>query len=422
MEVSILAGGRLRDQVTQRFGLRSYQVDADRGFFLNGNHVALHGVNRHQDRAGKGWAISADDESEDFALIEEIGANTIRVAHYQQSSHWYDLADARGMVVWAEVPMVNEVPDTAAYRDNIREQLRELIRQNYNRPSICFWSVGNETREVGETSGRAKVNGVASNRVIAELAQLVHEEDPTRLSTYASHHRGEDARNFHTDVVAFNKYQGWYSGNVEDFAGWADDVHRRFPALRFGLSEYGAGANIHQHEIGGKKPVPTGPWHPEEYQATFHEIWWQAISARPYLWGTYVWNMFDFAADIRSEGGTPGMNDKGLVTYDRKTRKDAFYFYKANWNPTPMVYIAGRRFAERPVGATEIKVYSNAAEVELLVDGRSAGRVKSDNRIFRWRVTLAPGANRIVAQSTGAPMLRDECTLTGVASPVSAAR
>lgn len=417
-EVAVFADGRLRDEVRQRFGLRSIQVDADQGFFLNGAPLNLHGVNRHQDRAGKGWALSAEDEREDFALIEEIGANTIRVAHYPQSSLWYDLADERGLVAWAEIPVVNEVPDTAAYRDNARQQLRELIRQNYNRPAICFWSVGNETREVGETSGRAMVNGVASNRVIADLAELAKEEDPTRYSTYASHHRGEDARNFHTDLTAFNKYQGWYGGTAEEFGKWADDVHRCFPALRFGMSEYGAGANIRQHELGGKKPVPGGPWHPEEYQALFHEIWWQAIRARPYLWGSYVWNMFDFAADFRAEGEAPGMNDKGLVTYDRKIRKDAFYFYKANWNPQPMLHLAGRRYSERPVGSTEIKVYSNAPEVELFVNGTSCGRAQgNDIHVFRWTVNLAPGANRIVAQATAAKSLRDECVITGVAAP-----
>jgi beta-galactosidase len=421
-EVSIVTDGRVRDQVTQRFGLRSFRVDPDQGFFLNGSHVALHGVNRHQDRAGKGWAISPADEREDFAIVEEIGANAIRVAHYPQSSLWYDLADEHGLVVWAEIPVVNEVPDTAAYLDNAREQLRELIRQNYNRPAICFWSVGNETREVGETSGRAQVNGVASNRVIADLAQLAKQEDPTRLSTYASHHRGEDARNFHTDVLGFNKYQGWYGGAADEFARWADDVHQRFPTLRFGMSEYGAGANIRQHELGGKKPVPGGSWHPEEYQALYHEIWWAAIRARPYLWGTYLWNLFDFAADMRTEGEAPGMNDKGLVTYDRAIRKDAFYFYKANWNPAPMIYVAGRRFAERPAGPTEIKVYSNAPEVELFLNGASAGRVVSEDHVFRWQVNLVPGANRVAAQTVAAPALRDECVLTGVSAPISPAR
>jgi beta-galactosidase len=413
-EVSLFSGGRLCDEVRQRFGLRSYRIDPDQGFFLNGTHLGLHGVNRHQDRAGKGWAISAADEREDFALIEEMGANTIRVAHYPQSSLWYDLADERGLVVWAEIPVVNEVPDTGAYLENAREQLHELIRQNYNRPAICFWGVGNETREVGETSSRAQVNGVASNRVIADLAQLAKQEDATRLSTYASHHRGEDARNFHTDVVGFNKYQGWYGGAAEEFAGWADDVHRRFPTLRFGMSEYGAGANIRQHELGGKKPVPGGSWHPEEYQALYHEVWWQALRARPYIWGTFIWNMFDFAADIRAEGEAPGMNDKGLVTYDRRTRKDAFYFYKANWNPAPMLYLAGRRFAARPVGLTEIKVYSNATEVELFVNGAPAGRVRGDSHIFRWQVSLVAGENRIAAQAVGAPTLRDEFVLTGI--------
>lgn len=414
-EVSVLTDGLVRDTRRERFGLRSFHVDPDKGFFLNGAYLDLRGVNRHQDRAGKGWAVSPEDEREDFALIEEMGANTIRVAHYPQSALWYDLADERGLVVWAEIPVVNEVTATALYAENARQQLRELIRQNYNRPAICFWGVGNETREVGETAGRAQVDGVASNRVIADLARLAQEEDATRASTYASHHRSEDARNFHTTVMGFNKYFGWYGGAAEDFGGWADEVHRRFPALRISMSEYGAGANPRQHDLSGKKPVPGGPWHPEEYQAYYHEVHWLAMRTRPYLWGKFIWNMFDFAADIRSEGEAPGMNDKGVVSYDRRTRKDAFYFYKASWNPEPMLYLAGRRFAERPIGPTELKVYANSPEVELFRNGVSCGVVASDTRIFRWQVDLAAGDNRFEARARGTVTLRDECVITGIA-------
>ncbi len=409
--VTVSAGGRVRDAVAQRFGVRSFSLDADKGFFLNGDSLDLHGVNRHQDRAGKGWAISEADEREDFALIREIGASAIRVAHYQQSPLWYDLADENGLVVWAEIPVVNEVLADPRYLENARQQLRELVRQNYNRPAICFWGVGNETREVGETSGRAQINGVESDRVIEELARTARTEDLTRLSVYASHHRAEDRRNFHTEVLAFNKYFGWYNGKPEDFAGWADGVHQRYPALRFGVSEYGAGANPAHHDPSLKKPVPGGPWHPEEYQAYYHEVHWLAMRERPYLWGKFIWNMFDFAADNRSEGEAPGMNDKGLVSYDRRLRKDAFYFYKAAWNPEPLVYIAGRRFVERPAGETEIKVYSNAPRVELFLNGASCGAVASDTGVFRWKITLAAGANHVEARAAG---LRDACTFTGL--------
>ena len=411
-EVTVSVDGRIRDEVRQRFGLRTFRVDPDKGFFLNGAHLDLHGVNRHQDRAGKGWAISAEDEREDFALIEEIGATAIRAAHYPQSALWFDLADERGLVVWAEIPVVNEVLATGRYAANARQQLRELIRQNYNRPAICFWGVGNETREVGETSGQAMVNGVASDRVIAELAQLARAEDPTRLSTYASHHRAEDARNFHTDVLGFNKYFGWYGGTAEDFAAWADGVHRRHPSLRFAMSEYGAGANIRQHDLSGQKPVPDGAWHPEEYQARIHEIHWLAMRARPYVWGKFIWNMFDFAADIRAEGEAPGLNDKGLVTYDRKVRKDAFYWYQANWSAAPVLHLTSRRFTDRPAGPTEIKVYANLPQAELFQNGRSLGTVVGDGtHIFRWPVELAAGPNRLeVRAAHGAATVTDCCT------------
>ncbi|HEY0946740.1 MAG TPA: glycoside hydrolase family 2 TIM barrel-domain containing protein [Opitutaceae bacterium] len=412
-QVTVTTAGGERDETVERFGLRSFSVDPERGFFLNGRPHDLRGVNRHQDRAGKGWAVSEADEREDFALIEELGATAIRVAHYPQSSLWFDLADERGFVLWAEIPVVNEVPADARYADNARQQLRELIRQNYNRPSIAFWGVGNETREVGETSGRAAVNGVESTRLVGELAALARAEDPTRLSTYASHHRPEDARNFHADVLGYNKYIGWYGGRAEDFAAWLDGVHRKFPALRIGMSEYGAGASISQHDATLTRPVPAGPWHPEEYQAHYHEVYWLALRDRPWVWGKFVWNLFDFAVDDRAEGDTPGRNDKGLVTYDRQTRKDAFYWYKANWSAGPVLHLTSKRFTERVAGPAEVKAYSSAREVELWVNGESRGLVAGDEHRFRWNVQLAPGKNQILVRARAADgtELRDECVL-----------
>jgi beta-galactosidase len=245
----------------------------------------------------------------------------------------------------------------------------------------------------------------------------VNAEDPTRLSTYASHHRPEDTKNFHTDVLGFNKYFGWYgAGQAEDIAKWADDVHRRFPTLHFSMSEYGAGANIRQHDLSGKKPTPGGEWHPEEYQAHFHEVQWRALQARDFIWGKFIWNLFDFAADQRSEGAAPGLNDKGLVTYDRKTRKDAFYWYQANWSDAPVLYLAGRRYSPRPVGKTEITVYANAPAVELWLNGRSCGVVASTERVFRWAVELVAGENQVVARvKIGGAERSDAVTLIGAA-------
>lgn len=413
VRVSVLVSGQTKDVVTQPIGLRYFSVDPDKGFFLNGQHLDLHGVCRHQDRAGKGWAIDAADDREDFALIREMGANVIRVAHYPQSELWFDLADENGLIVWAEIPVVNEVAPAPAYADTARQQLRELIRQHYNRPGICFWGVGNETREMGESSGREKPNGPVANALIAELAALARQEDPTRLSVYASHHRSDDTKNFHTDVLGYNKYIGWYGGAAKDFAAWADELHRRFPTLRFSVSEYGAGASIAQHDDGSRKPEPGGGWHPEEYQTYFHETYWRALRERDYVWGKFIWNMFDFAADQRSEGDTSGINDKGLVTYDRKTRKDAFYFYKANWSTEPVLYIASRRFVQRTAKEVEIKVYSTAERVELFINGVSCGTRAGDQRIFRWRTELSKGVNRIEARAQGdTGAMRDECTWT----------
>lgn len=415
--VVVRAAGAGGDAVEQRFGIRAFRIDAERGFLLNGEPLDLHGVSRHQDRAGKGWAISEADEREDFALIRELGASAVRVAHYQQSPLWFDLADESGLLAWAEVPVVNEVPAGARYLDNARQQLRELIRQNYNRPAIICWSVGNETREEGERSGGPiRANGEESGRVIAALAQTAKAEDPTRPSVYASNHPAEDTRNFLTDVTAFNRYFGWYHGRSDEIGPWLDDVHRRYPALRFGISEYGAGANPAQHELPARKPPHAGPWHPEEYQNDYHERHWLALQARPFVWCKFVWNMFDFAVDARREGGTSGLNDKGLVSYDRRLRKDAFYWYQANWSAEPVLHLTSRRYRERPAGRGELKAYSNAPRVELWLDGQPLGVRKSRDRIFRWPVDLPVGEHRVVARAGD---LSDEIVFTCLPPPAA---
>lgn len=380
----VYEGTRLLDVVEQPLGLRFFRVDPDEGFFLNDRPLDLHGVSRHQDRLNKGWAISDADEREDFALIREMGANAIRAAHYQQSQLWYTLADAHGLVVWAEIPFVGTALDRPAFAENAKEQLRELIRQNYNHPAIIFWGVGNETR------------GASADALLAQLAAEVRAEDPTRLSTYASDHSNEDSKNWHTDLIAFNRYFGWYGGSLEDFAAWADRIHKQFPRARVGVSEYGAGASTLQHNPDGARPVPSSRLHPEEYQALFHEAYWNAMRSRRFLWCKFVWNMFDFAADQRSEGDTLGRNDKGLVTYDRKTRKDAFFWYKANWSDEPVLYITDRRYVRRTARTAAVKVYSNADSVELFVNAISQGKRSGDEHIFRWPgVALKEGENRI---------------------------
>jgi beta-galactosidase len=411
VKVSVLVDGRLRDEVTERIGLRFFSVDADKGLFLNGKRFEAHGVSRHQDRAGKGNAISESDDREDFALIKEMGSTAIRVAHYPQSQLWFDLSDEHGMIVWAEIPVVNEVAATEVYAENARLQLRELVRQNFNRPSILFWGVGNEMREVGEGPGRHQMSGPAANALIQVLHALVKEEDPTRLSVYASYHRPEDAKNFHTDVLGYNKYIGWYGNELpKDFAAWLDDVHKRFPQLRLSISEYGAGANILHHDEPQHKPAPGGEWHPEEYQSYFHEVHWKAMREREYLWGKFIWNMFDFGVDERSEGMAPGINDKGIVTFDRKTKKDAFFWYKANWSQEPVLHIASKRHTQRTESKAEVKIYSNAPTVELWLNGVSQGKVSVEDRLFTWKVSLAQGPNKLVARAAY-PFgeLTDEC-------------
>lgn len=399
-EVTLTSEGRLLDRMEQPLGLRFFRIDPDRGFFLNGEHLPLHGVCRHQDRSEIGNALRAEHHDEDAAILLEMGANAVRLAHYPQSDYFYDLMDRAGVIVWAEIPFVGPggygdkgFVDLPAFRENGREQLRELIRQHYNHPSICVWGLFNELKEEGD-------NPV---EYIRELNDLAHREDPTRPTTAASNQEG--ALNYITDAIAWNRYDGWYGGTPKDLGRWLDQTHARSPELRIAISEYGAGASIYHQQDTLAKPAPAGWWHPENWQTYYHMENWKTIAERPYLWGSFVWNLFDFGAAHRREGDRPGINDKGLVTFDRKIRKDAFYFYKANWNrEEPMVHIAGKRNTERRGVEQEIRVFTNLPQAELWVNGRSCGTAQPDRyATIVWRgVQLVPGENEIrVTAPTG---------------------
>jgi beta-galactosidase len=398
------AAGGILDRVEQPLGLRSFSVDPDRGFFLNGSYLNLYGFNTHQDWPDRGWAITDRDEAVDVGLMQDIGATAVRASHYQHSDSFYSDCDRAGLVVWAEIPFVNEALATPEFLDNARQQMRELIRQNFNHPSICFWGVGNET------------SASAADAVIAALASEVRAEDPTRLSTYASNRDVAEPKNWHTDLLAFNRYDGWYNGIATDIGPILDKRHADYPKARFGMSEFGAGASVLQHAENPARPDTKGPFHPEEYQSYYHEVYWSAFKARPYLWAKFIWCLHDFASDGRNEGDHPGRNDKGLVTYDRKTKKDAYFYYKANWSGEPVLHLTGSRFAARDDPVTDVKVYSNAPEVSLQVNGSPLG-TRSDpegGRVFIWRgVALAPGENRVVATAQfGAVAASDSCVWT----------
>jgi beta-galactosidase len=392
VELRDTAANRITDVVTEPLGLRSYAVDANTGFSLNGHHLDLHGVNLHQDRAGVGWAETDAQHTQDFELIDEIGATAVRMAHYQHDQKDYNLADEHGQVVWAELPLVNDTVASAAFTANAEQQLRELIRQNYNHPSIVFWSIGNEQR----------VDNAATNTLLADLAGIVDSEDPDRISTYASCCVSDTgAVATHAETTAYNKYYGWYTGTTGGLGANLDSLHAALPGRAIAVSEYGAGANVNQHALNPAQPATGGTFHPEEYQSLLHESSWKQMQARPYVWGKFVWNMFDFASDGRNEGSQPGINDKGLVTRDRAVKKDAFYWYKVNWNPAPTVYLTSRRWTQRTTAATEIKVYSNAGSVTVSLNGTSLGAKSSSDHIFTWTgVTLRPGANLVTATAT----------------------
>jgi beta-galactosidase len=404
--VEVRRGGTLVDEIEQPLGFRSFAVDPEQGFLLNGRAYDLRGVNRHQDRLDRGWAIGKAEHDEDMAIITEMGATAIRLAHYQHADYFYELCDRLGMVVWAEIPLVDGTTDSPAFTLNARQQLTELIRQGYNHPSIVTWGIGNEQRMSNEPS----------NRLLAELAELVRSEDGTRPSSYA-HCCGSDTSPLtgHAELVGYNYYFGWYMGNYDQVGSWVDGLHISQPARRIALSEYGAGGSVIQHQDPPMQPTPTALFHPEEYQSALHEATWLALAARPFIWGKFIWNMFDFASDSRNEGDAPGRNDKGLVTYDRQIRKDAFYWYKTNWTTEPLAYITSRRFTPRTTPTVDIKVYSNLDTVTLSVNGSPLGAPSADGRRFRWtNVPLEIGDNRleVVATDGSGRMTTDTVTWT----------
>lgn len=397
-EVTLSRNGQMVDRVTQPLGLRFYRIDPDKGFFLNGKHLPLQGVCRHQDRSEVGNALRPQHHEEDAALMLEMGVNAVRLAHYPQATYFYDLMDKNGIIVWAEIPFVGPggyndkgFVDLPAFRANGKEQLKELIRQHYNHPSICVWGLFNELTELGD-------NPV---EYIKELNVLAHQEDPTRLTTSASNQMGD--LNFITDAIAWNRYDGWYGGTPADLGKWLDRMHKDHPEICIAISEYGAGASIYHQQDSLVKTVPTSWWHPENWQTYYHIENWKTISSRPYVWGSFVWNMFDFGAAHRTEGDRPGINDKGLVTFDRKVRKDAFYFYKANWNrEEPMLYLTGKRNTVRTQRLQTITAFTNQAGAELFVNGKSYGKTTPDSyAILEWKnVELQPGENEIKVVST----------------------
>ncbi len=373
--VTLYKGGKAVDQVSARFGVRSFYVDPKRGFFLNGRSYPLRGVSRHQDRKGLGNAITKEMHKEDMDLICEMGCNTIRLAHYQHDQYFYDLCDERGMVVWAEIPYISEHMPNG--RENTISQMKELIIQNYNHACIVCWGVSNEIT----ISTKDKEDMLDNHRVLNDLC---HKMDPTRFTTLACYAMcGPFNKVAHiTDVVSWNLYLGWYVPGLFLNDLWVDFFHAVYPNRALGYSEYGAEGMPNLHSSNPKRGD-----HTEEYQAIYHEYLLEFINKRPWMWATHVWNMFDFAADARDQGGEPGMNHKGLVTFDRKTKKDSFYLYKAWWSDDPFVHLCSKRYVDRVESETTVKVYSNQPEVALYVDGKLVEK-KSGSHVFTFTVAL----------------------------------
>ncbi|MBR3837553.1 MAG: beta-galactosidase [Clostridia bacterium] len=402
VEATLLKDGEAVDQITERYGYRSYHIDPQNGFFLNGKSLPLRGVCRHQDRQDMGWAITEKEHREDFEMILEVGANTIRLAHYQHASFFYDLCDEAGLCIWAEIPFISEFMSGKAAHDNTLSQMTELIAQNYNRPSIIVWGIGNEI-----TIG-AECDDIYLN--LCDLNALCKKLDPSRPTVMAQLARVpyDHPHNCVTDVVSYNNYYGWYVGTLEDNGPKMDEFHALYPDKAYGISEYGADNLITWHSAS-----PYGHDYTEEYACKYHHHMLKCFEERPWIWATHMWNMFEFAADQRNEGGIKGRNCKGLVTYDRKVKKDTFFLYQAYWSKKPMVHVAGRRFTDRAPEERNVTVYTNASSVTLLLNGKELATLPvTDHAAIFENVPLQDGENTVTARTAEA---EDTITLNGVA-------
>lgn len=390
LKAEIVRNGEVLDTVTERFGFRNFGFDCDKGFFLNGKQLKLKGVSRHQDREHMGNALTVKEHREDIDIILEVGANSIRLAHYQHSEDFYSYCDEKGLLVWAEIPVISRY--SAKKQPQAKIMLEELIKQNYNHPSIFCWGVENEISmsRVGSTL----VNG------IKELNDIAHKLDPNRPTACAqlTFSSNKSKLNDITDILGYNQYFGWYVQTADAIGPWLDNFHSEQPKVKLCLSEYGAEAITTLHSEKGVQGD-----YSEEYQALFHEKYLEAITSREWLWGSYVWNMFDFGSASRNEGGVKGRNNKGLVTIDRKIKKDSFWLYKAYWSDEKFVHITGERFVDRLIGTKEIKVYSNCDTVTLTVNGNE--QTLSGDKIFIFNAEINEGENTITATS-------GECTHT----------
>ncbi len=379
----LMDGDKIIDKVSTRFGCRTFSVDPEKGFFLNGRSYPLHGVSRHQDRWGVGNALLPEHHREDIELICEVGCNTIRLAHYQHAQYFYDLCDEKGLVIWAEIPYISA--HMVNGRENTISQMKELVIQNYNHPSICVWGLSNEITMDGASSDDLRENHKILN-------DMVHELDKTRLTTMAvvSMCDINDPYIEIPDCISYNHYFGWYGGDTSMNGPWMDNFHKVHPNIAIGMSEYGCeGLNWHTSN-------PTQGDYTEEYQAYYHEELIKQLFTRPYIWSTHVWNMFDFGCDGRNEGGENGQNHKGLVTFDRKYKKDAFYAYKAWLSKEPFVHISGKRYVDRVEDVTKVTVYSNQKSVELFANGVSLGKKEADDHFFYFDVPNT-GVTKLVA-------------------------
>ncbi len=393
----LILGGKVVDIREIPVGIRTLAIDPEKGFILNGKSLRLNGMSRHQDRKDIGWALSHENQNEDMDILLEIGANAVRLAHYQHNQYFYNLCNEKGVIAWAEIPFISSMSESENPGRNAENQIVELVKQNFNHPSIAFWGVQNEITIGGPDEEIAAVVSMLNSRV--------KELDESRITVQAQvgHHPDDDKMNRATDALGYNKYYGWYYDECEDFDPWLTGFAENQPEIPLAVTEYGCEGLLQWHSENPKKND-----YSEEYQALYHEKVLNIFNRHPRLWATYNWNLFDFASDFRDEGGVKGMNNKGLVTHDRKTRKDSFYWYKVNWSAEPLLHINARRFVNRAGETIDVKVYSNRGPVKLTVNGASTGKAEdlyaeeNPGRAWIFRdVPLVMGENLIIAEAGG---------------------
>ena len=407
--------GTLLDEVVNPLGLRWFKFDSEKGFFLNGKGRKLIGTARHQDYFQKGNALRDELHVQDVLLLKEMGGNYLRVSHYPQDPVIMEMCDKLGIVTSVEIPVVNAVTETEEFLHNSVEMAKEMVRQDFNRPSVMIWGYMNEIfLRRPYTEGKQLEDYYRfTEKVARALEATIREEDPSRYTMMAYHNMPQYYEDAHLTEIpmiqGWNLYQGWYEPDINEFQRLLDRAHKVYKGKVLMVTEYGPGVDPRVHSY-----QPERFDFSQEYGLVYHKHYLNEMMKRPFIAGSSLWNLNDFYSESRVDA-VPHVNNKGVVGLNRE-KKDVYWFYKTALSRRPILVIGNREWKSRGgvVNTAQkeciqsVPVFSNAEEVELFVNNKSLGKKKIENNYALFDVPFVGGENLLEAVAvTGDNKLRD---------------